>query len=89
MDDKVNDKYPRDTPDDRPPEPRLTRNMDKVPVSLKLMSPDKQSEGTSKPEKDKTVVEHRKKECITTIQTTTTSDAVHNCTCRCAVNSLH
>ena len=70
--DKVSDQQPRDTPDDVSPPPRLTRNMtNEVAVPLKLMSPGKQSEGKSKPEKDKTVAEQIKKAHTTTIHVDT------------------
>ena len=66
---KASDKQPRDTPDDALPAPRLTRSMAKAAVPLKLMSPGKQPEGTSKPEKRKTVAAPSKKARTATVQT--------------------
>ena len=72
---KASDKQSRDTPDDALPAPRLTRSMAKAAVPLKLMSTDEQPEGTSKPEKGKTVAEQTKKARTTAIQTTSAEQA--------------
>ena len=72
---KASGKQPRDTPDDALPAPRLTRSMAKATVPLKLMSAGEQPEGTSKPEKGKTVAEQSKKARTTTIQTTPAEQA--------------